>query len=52
MPNMRGPQLAKRLKFRYIDLRVVYMSGYLEFNYGNSDFLDGMFFPSKTVLTP
>ena len=30
MPQMRGPELAKRLKERFPDLRVVYMSGYLE----------------------
>jgi len=39
--------LAKRLKLRYHDIRVVYMSGYLEFNNGSSDFLPGMFFLQK-----
>ena len=47
MPNLRGPELAKRLKLRYHDIRVVYMSGYLEFNNGSSDFLPGMFFLQK-----
>jgi CheY-like chemotaxis protein len=47
MPKLRGPELAKELKQRYSDLRVVYMSGYLEFNSGNSDFLENMFFLQK-----
>jgi len=47
MPNLRGPELAKRLKLRHHDLRVVYMSGYLEFNAGGRDFLEGMFFLQK-----
>ena len=47
MPNLRGPELAKRLKLRYSDLRVVYMSGYLDFNTGGSDFLEDMFFLQK-----
>lgn len=47
MPNMRGPELAKRLNDRSNGLRVIYMSGYLEFNNGNSDFLEGMFFLQK-----
>jgi DNA-binding NtrC family response regulator len=47
MPNFRGPELAKRLKLRYSDLRVVYMSGYLDFNTGGSDFLKDMFFLQK-----
>jgi FixJ family two-component response regulator len=46
MPNMRGPELAKRLNDRGNGLRVIYMSGYLEFNNG-SDFLEGMFFLQK-----
>lgn len=47
MPNLRGPELAKRLKLRYSDLRIVYMSGYLDFNTGGSDFLEDMFFLQK-----
>jgi len=46
MPNMRGPELAKRLNQRCDGLRVIYMSGYLEFNNG-SDFLKDMFFLQK-----
>jgi signal transduction histidine kinase/ActR/RegA family two-component response regulator len=46
MPNMRGPELAKLLNDRGNGLRVIYMSGYLEFNNG-SDFLEGMFFLQK-----
>jgi signal transduction histidine kinase len=47
MPNMRGPELAKRLKSRRNNLKIVYMSGYLEYNRGNEDFLDDGFFLQK-----
>ena len=47
MPNLRGPELAKRLKAQCHDLRVVYMSGYLEFNNGSSELMEGMFFLQK-----
>ena len=47
MPKMRGPELAKRLKGLRSDLRVVYMSGYLEYNRGNEDFLEEGFFLQK-----
>ena len=40
MPRMRGPELAKRLKSLRTSLRIVYMSGYLEYNRGNEDFLE------------
>jgi CheY-like chemotaxis protein len=47
MPKMRGPELAKRLKGQRTSLKVVYMSGYLEYNRGNEDFLDEGFFLQK-----
>jgi len=47
MPKMRGPELAKRLKARQSDLRVVYMSGYLEYNSGNGQYLEEGFFLQK-----
>ena len=47
MPNMRGPELAKRLKALRAGLRVVYMSGYLEYNKGNEEFLEEGFFLQK-----
>lgn len=47
MPKMRGPELARRLKGLRSDLRVVYMSGYLEYNRGNEDFLEEGFFLQK-----
>ena len=47
MPNMRGPELAKRLKGLQTKLRIVYMSGYLEYNRGNEDFLEEGFFLQK-----
>jgi len=47
MPKMRAPELAKRLKGHRIRLRIVYMSGYLEYNRGNDDFLEEGFFLQK-----
>jgi len=47
MPKMRGPELAKRLKGLRSSLRIVYMSGYLEYNRGNEDFLEEGFFLQK-----
>src|SRR3989449_2371546 len=47
MPKMRGPELAKRLKVLHPDLRIVYMSGYLEYNSGNGQFLEEGFFLQK-----
>jgi two-component system, cell cycle sensor histidine kinase and response regulator CckA len=47
MPKMRGPELAKRLKGLRTNLRIVYMSGYLEYNRSNEDFLEEDFFLQK-----
>lgn len=47
MPKMRGPELAKRLKELRNSLSIVYMSGYLEYNRGNEDFLEEGFFLQK-----
>src|SRR5438270_1348634 len=47
MPKMRGPELAKRLKDLRTRLRIVYMSGYLEYNRGNEDFLEEGLFLQK-----
>ncbi len=47
VPGMRGPELAKQLKRMQADLRVVYMSGYLEFNQGGGEFLEDGFFLQK-----
>jgi signal transduction histidine kinase len=47
MPQMRGPELAKRLKGLRKNMRVVYMSGYLEYNRDNSGFLEEGFFLQK-----
>jgi CheY-like chemotaxis protein len=50
MPKMRGPGLAKRLKGLRSRLKIVYMSGYLEYNRDNDDFLEEGFFPAKALL--
>lgn len=47
MPKMRGPELAKQLKKARPHIKVVYMSGYLEYNRGNGDFLEEGFFLQK-----
>jgi signal transduction histidine kinase/CheY-like chemotaxis protein len=47
MPHMRGPELAKRLKKLHPDLRVVYMSGYMEYGGGNEEFLEESLFLQK-----
>jgi two-component system cell cycle sensor histidine kinase/response regulator CckA len=47
MPRMRGTALAKRLKFLRPDLKVVYMSGYLEKNERCGDFLEDAVFLQK-----
>jgi len=47
MPQMRGPELAKRLKNLRPDLKVVFMSGYLEQNEGGEDFTGSAAFLQK-----
>jgi signal transduction histidine kinase/CheY-like chemotaxis protein len=47
MPHMRGPALAKHLKHLLPELKVVYMSGYLEYNTGSGEFLEEGFFLQK-----
>jgi signal transduction histidine kinase len=47
MPKMRGPELAKRLKAIRPDLKIVYMSGYLDFNNESDEFLEGGLFLQK-----
>jgi signal transduction histidine kinase len=50
MPNMRGPELAKRLKALRPNLKVVYMSGYVEYNSGSGEFLAEGFFLQKPFV--
>jgi two-component system, cell cycle sensor histidine kinase and response regulator CckA len=47
MPNMRGPELAQRLKALSPHLKVIYMSGYLEFNKSNGEFPGPSYFLQK-----
>ena len=47
MPKMRGPELAKRLKQLRPSIKVVYMSGYLEYNRADNEFLEDGFFLQK-----
>jgi signal transduction histidine kinase/ActR/RegA family two-component response regulator len=44
MPGMRGPELAEKLKLLHPEIKVVYMSGYLDYAEGDGEFLaDGHF---------
>jgi FixJ family two-component response regulator len=47
MPQMRGPGLAKKLKELRKGLRIVYMSGYLEYKRGSEEFLEEGYFLQK-----
>jgi CheY-like chemotaxis protein len=47
MPNVRGPELAKRLKELCPRVKIVYMSGYLEFDKVAGEFLEEGFFLQK-----
>lgn len=47
MPNMRGPELAERLRRSRPKIKVVYVSGYLEYERGNGEFLADGFFLQK-----
>jgi two-component system cell cycle sensor histidine kinase/response regulator CckA len=47
MPKMRGPALAQQLKSVLPDVRIVYMTGYLEQTGGSDDFLQGAYFLQK-----
>ena len=47
MPKMRGPELAKRMRNTRPDLKVVFMSGYLEQNEGGEDFTGSATFLQK-----
>lgn len=47
MPKMRGPELAMRLRALQIETKIIYMSGYLEYNTGSGEFLENAFFLQK-----
>jgi signal transduction histidine kinase/ActR/RegA family two-component response regulator/Tfp pilus assembly protein PilV len=47
MPHMRGPELGLRLKTLLPNVKIVYMTGYLEQNDGGADFLEDAFFLQK-----
>jgi len=47
MPGMRGPELAEKLKQSRPDIKVVYMSGYLDVAENDGQFLDGNSFLQK-----
>jgi signal transduction histidine kinase/ActR/RegA family two-component response regulator len=47
MPKMRGPELATRMRHARPDLKVVFMSGYLEQNEGGEDFTGSATFLQK-----
>jgi signal transduction histidine kinase/ActR/RegA family two-component response regulator len=47
MPKLRGPELAERLRRLRPEIGVVYMSGYLDYDRGNGEFVDDGFFLQK-----
>jgi len=47
MPKMRGPELAKRLKILLPQVKIVYMTGYLQQNGDNSEFMESACFLQK-----
>jgi len=47
MPKMRGPELAKQVASLQVGTKIIYMSGYLEYNSGNGEFLENGFFLQK-----
>jgi two-component system, cell cycle sensor histidine kinase and response regulator CckA len=47
MPKMRGPALARQLKSVLPDVRIVYMTGYLEQTEGSDEFLQDAYFLQK-----
>ena len=47
MPNVRGPELAKKLKNLYPEMNVIYMSGYLDCDPGGEAFVEENYFLQK-----
>jgi CheY-like chemotaxis protein len=47
MPRMRGSELGMRLKSLLPNLKIIYMTGYLEQSEGDRGFLEGAFFLQK-----
>ncbi|HET8921965.1 MAG TPA: ATP-binding protein [Candidatus Acidoferrum sp.] len=47
MPRMRGPELGLRLKSLLPNVKIVYMTGYLEHSDGGDQFLEDAFFLQK-----
>lgn len=47
MPKLRGPELAERLRRLRPEVGIVYMSGYLDYDRGNGEFVDDGFFLQK-----
>jgi signal transduction histidine kinase len=47
MPRMRGSELAKRLKTRQPQIRVIYVSGYLDYQQSGNEFVEDALFIQK-----
>jgi two-component system, cell cycle sensor histidine kinase and response regulator CckA len=47
MPRMRGPELAQRLKALQPQIRVIYVSGYLDYQRSENEFLEDALFIQK-----
>ena len=47
MPRMRGPELAKRLKALQPQIKVIYVSGYLDYQQDSNEFVEQALFVQK-----
>jgi len=47
MPRMRGPELAKRLKILQPRIKIIYVSGYLEYQKNGNEFVEDALFIQK-----
>jgi CheY-like chemotaxis protein len=47
MPRMRGPELARRLKSILPEIKVIYVSGYLDYQQSSNEFVEDAVFIQK-----
>ena len=47
MPRMRGPELARRLQALQPQIRIIYVSGYLDYQRSENEFLEDALFIQK-----
>ena len=47
MPRMRGPELARRLRIERTQIKVIYVSGYLDYQKNGNEFVEDALFIQK-----